>query len=242
VACTDGIPVRSSGIGRRDVARSVTPDPASRPAPDAASRPAPDARAAFPIVAMVSWAAASETLARVLAPLPADFPAAVVAMHAGPAGTDRTQARALSSRLRLPVSLAADDTALVPGRVLLVPSNRQALVGSDGWLRVVTVCSAAANRRLVEQGPSPDLLLLTLAEACGPRAVAVLLSGRGRPGTLGAQVVHAYGGRALVRGRPVAEALSRGPVGAGLPPSPALTLETIAPLLSRVCAPATARP
>jgi two-component system, chemotaxis family, protein-glutamate methylesterase/glutaminase len=219
VACIDEVSVRRPETGR------------------------PDPCAGFPVVAMVSWAAASETLARVLAPLPADFPAAVVAVHTGPPGTDRAQARALAARLRLPVTLAAADAALAPGRVLLVPSNRQALVGADGWLRVVTVRSASPDRRLVEQGPSPDLLLLTLAEACGPRAVAVLLSGRGRPGALGAQVVHAYGGRSLVRGRPVAEALGRGPAaGAAQPLSPALTLEAIAPILSRLWPPAPARP
>jgi two-component system chemotaxis response regulator CheB len=224
VACTDEVPVRLPAARR----------------PDAGPRPGPDARCGFPVVAIVSWAAASETLARVLAPLPADFPGAVVAVHTGPPGSDRTQARALGARLQLPVTLAAGDAALVPGRVLLVPSNRQALVGADGWLRLVTVRSASPSRRFAEQGPSPDLLLLTLAEACGPRSVAVLLSGRGRPGALGAQVVHAYGGRALVRGRPVAEALGRGHAGpAGQPLSPPLTLEAIAPILSRLCAPAT---
>ena len=105
----------------------------------------------------------------------------------------------------------------------------------DGVLRLVDVYSVPPERRPVEQAPSADLLLYTLAVAFGPRAVAVLLSGRGAPGAVGAQAVHAHGGYTLVRGRPVAEALSRATPATDLPPSPPLTLDAIAPTLLRIC-------
>jgi two-component system chemotaxis response regulator CheB len=47
--------------------------------------------------------------------------------------------------------------------------------------------------------PSADLLLSTLAVAVGPRAVAVVLSGSGHDGSLGAQAVDAFGGSVLVQ-------------------------------------------
>jgi two-component system chemotaxis response regulator CheB len=57
--------------------------------------------------------------------------------------------------------------------------------------------------RLIASGPSPpsrpsaDLLLTTLATACGPRATAVVLSGGGHDGATGATAVHHFGGTVL---------------------------------------------
>jgi len=194
----------------------------------------PAAAPTFPVVALVSSAAASETVARVLAPLPAAFPGALVVMHAGPANADNRQAQLLADRIRLPVSLARAGSPLRPGEVLLLPSGRQPLVGTDQRIRLVDVYSVPSNRPPVSQLPSADLLLYTLAVALGPRAVAVLLSGARQPGTRGAQAVHHHGGRSLVRGGP-AETLPSTAVEATRPPAPPLTLDAIAPLLMTLC-------
>ena len=45
--------------------------------------------------------------------------------------------------------------------------------------------------------PSADLLLTTLAIACGPRATAVVLSGGGHDGATGATAIHDFGGTVL---------------------------------------------
>ena len=198
--------------------------------------PGPDAVTAFPVVALVSSAAASETLARVLAPLPPGFPAAVLAMHAGPPDADREQARLLGDRIALPVSLARAGSELRPGHVLLLPSGRQPLLGADQRLRLVDVYSVPSDRPPVGQLPSPDLLLHTLAVALGPRAIAVLLSGGRQPGTLGAQAVQGYGGRSLVRGRPP-EVDGATAADFDGPPPPPLTLDAIAFTLCRLCNP-----
>ena len=128
----------------------------------------------------------------------------------------------------------ADGKDRATGRLVLLhdPNGHEAW---DGVLRLVDVYSVPPEHRPVEQAPSADLLLYTLAVAFGSRAVAVLLSGRGAPGAVGAQAVHAHGGYTLVRGRPVAEALGRAKPAADLPPSPPLTLDAIAPTLLRIC-------
>jgi two-component system chemotaxis response regulator CheB len=198
--------------------------------------PGPDVATAFPVVVLVSSAAASETLARVLAPLPSDFPGAVLAMHAGPPDTEREQARVLGQRIALPVTLARAGSVLRPGNVLLLPSGRQPLLGADQRVRLVDVYSVPSDRPPVGQVPSPDLLLHTLAVALGPRAIAVLLSGGRQPGTLGAQAVRGYGGRSLVRGRPPALDGGRAAEVDG-PPPPPLTLDAIASALLRLCNP-----
>jgi two-component system, chemotaxis family, protein-glutamate methylesterase/glutaminase len=201
---------------------------------DGVRSPLPDAAPTFPVVALVSSAAASETVARVLAPLPAAFPGAVIVMHAGPPNADNRQAQVLAERIQLPVSLARAGSPLCPGEVLLLPSGRQPLVGTDQRVRLVDVYSVPSNRPPVSQLPSADLLLHTLAVALGPRAVAVLLSGARHPGTRGAQAVNHHGGRSLVRGGPT-ETRPAAALEAGRPPSPPLTLDAIPPLLVKLC-------
>jgi two-component system chemotaxis response regulator CheB len=193
----------------------------------------PESAPTFPVVALVSSAGASETVARVLAPLPADFPAAVLVMHAGPPNAEDRQLRTLADRIRLPVASAQAGSPLRPGQVLLLPSGRQPLVGTDERVRLVDVYSVPSNRPPVSQLPSPDLLLYTVAVALGPRAVAVLLSGARHPGTRGAQAVHHHGGRSLVRGGP-AELAAPTATEAGRPPAPPLTLDTIASQLMKL--------
>jgi chemotaxis response regulator CheB len=87
------------------------------------------------------------------------------------------------------VAEVEDGELLNAGTVVVVPSGRHALVTGDG--RIMLVPSDGSMR----YRPSADLLLTTLALAAGPRAVAVILSGAGSDGALGAMVVDRCGRR-----------------------------------------------
>jgi two-component system chemotaxis response regulator CheB len=147
----------------------------------------------FPVVALVSSAGGLDALTRVLAPLPSTFPAAVVALqHTSPTGPAHL-ASILERRTALPVRFARDGDPLVPGQVLVIPPAAHMLIGTDAVVRLIKTGSIPPAR------PSADLLLCTLAVALGPRAVAVVLTGGGSDGSLGAQAMHAFGGRTLVQ-------------------------------------------
>jgi two-component system chemotaxis response regulator CheB len=149
--------------------------------------------ARIPVVALVSSAGGLAAMSAVLAPLPADLPAAIIALqHFSPIKQSHLP-QLLRRHTALRVRAAVDGDVLAPGLVLVVPPAKHLLVGVDERVRLIDVGPQPGPR------PSADLLLCTLAVAVGPRVLAVVLSGSGRDGSLGAQAVRAFGGRVLVQ-------------------------------------------
>ncbi|MBE8525450.1 chemotaxis protein CheB [Amycolatopsis sp. H6(2020)] len=144
--------------------------------------------ARLPIVALVASAGGLDALGRVLGPLPADLPAAIlVAQHLDPCRTSHLTS-ILAGRTALRVVEAADGDVLVPGVVLVAPAARHLLLTPEP--RVVLVAAGA----LPPARPSADLLLATLAVTCGPRALAVVLTGKGTDAQAGIRAVARCGG------------------------------------------------
>jgi two-component system chemotaxis response regulator CheB len=146
---------------------------------------------AFPVIACVSSVGGIDALSRVLHPLPADFPAAVIALQHLDPDQPSQLAEILARRCALPVVTARHHQTLEPGRVFVAPPGRHTLVSSDATLVVVASGAYPPYR------PSADLLLTSLALAAGPMAIAVVLSGRGNDGATGATVVHDLGGTVI---------------------------------------------
>lgn len=145
----------------------------------------------FPIVALVCSTGGLEALTRVLAPLPANLPAAIIALqHLDPERASGLPA-VLQAHTGLPVAPVADGAALMPGRVLVAPPGCHTLV------------TAAHSLALIPSGPVPpyrpsaDLLLTTLAVTAGARGIAVVLSGDGNDAATGATAVHRFGGTVI---------------------------------------------
>ena len=144
-----------------------------------------------PVVALVCSAGGLRPLEAILAALPATFPAAVIALqHQAPANTG-VLAHILGRHCALPVTEAADGDVLVGGRVLVVPPGHHAVVTSDGRVLLTPTDGSMRYR------PSADLLLTSLALTAGTKAVAVILSGAGSDGALGALLLHRCGGTVL---------------------------------------------
>lgn len=144
----------------------------------------------FPVIALVCSTGGLAALTTVLASLPADLPAAVVALqHVSP-----YRRSVLPEILRrctaMPVRRAHDGDALLPGHVLVAPEAAHLIVCPDGCVRLIP--SDGAPR------PSADLLLCTLAVALGSRAIAVVLTGAGQDGATGVVAVDLLGGVTLV--------------------------------------------
>jgi two-component system chemotaxis response regulator CheB len=145
----------------------------------------------FPIVALVCSAGGLDALTRVLEPLPADLPAAVLVLqHLSPERHSELAA-ILGQRTAMRVLPADDGALLMPGTVLVAPSGQHTLVAADETIALIPSGALPPYR------PSADLLLTTLAVVAGPRAIAVVLSGRGNDAATGASAVHRFGGTVI---------------------------------------------
>ncbi|MGJ6969446.1 chemotaxis protein CheB [Streptosporangium sp. G11] len=156
----------------------------------------PRPRDGYPVVALIASAGGLEALSRVLAALPADLPAAaLVALHQDPT-YDSKLADILNRRTALEVRVAADGAALETGLVLIVPPGHHLLVTSPASVALIDTGALPPPR------PSADLLLATLAVTCGPRALAVILTGTGHDGQAGVRAVTHRGGAVIVQDEP----------------------------------------
>ncbi|MEO8571291.1 MAG: CheR family methyltransferase, partial [Chloroflexota bacterium] len=138
------------------------------------------------LVVIGSSAGGIEALSRVVAKLPADFPAPIViAQHLDPRRPSHL-AEILRHHAVLPIKVVDESMALEDGIVYVVPSNRLVEV-QDGGLRLRPATSGAI-------APSIDRLLTTAAQSFGDRLIAVILTGTGSDGAAGAWDVKQAGG------------------------------------------------
>jgi two-component system chemotaxis response regulator CheB len=123
----------------------------------------------------------------VLAGLPEDFPAAVVyVQHSAPAAGSML-AGVLRHHARLPVHEIADGDSVRSGAIHVAPAGAQTTVGAD------------RRFRLTDGRCLGDPLLAGVAEAYGPAALAVILSGRLHDGAAGLRRIKQAGGRGLIQ-------------------------------------------
>lgn len=143
------------------------------------------------VIALVASAGGLEAVSEVLSALPQDLNAAVIVLiHQAP-DRENELVHILGKRSSLPVQAARDDTALRSGTVVVAPPGKHILIASGPTVALIASGAFPPSR------PSADLLLSTLATACGPHATAVVLSGGGHDGATGASAVRRFGGQVL---------------------------------------------
>ncbi|MCW2613308.1 MAG: cheB [Frankiales bacterium] len=152
------------------------------------------------VVALVCSLGGAAALIEVLGALPEDFPAAVVALQHLDPRTASTLTQRLDAASPLRVRWAADGARLARGTVDVAPPGHHVLLARHDTLLLVDSTDQGRPR------PSADLLLASMAAVLGPRLLAVVLTGTGEDGAVGAQVVARYGGRTLVQDRATAQA------------------------------------
>jgi two-component system, chemotaxis family, protein-glutamate methylesterase/glutaminase len=99
----------------------------------------------------------------------------------------------LSRRSRLPVYLSVDGMVLQPGHVYLAPPDHHLLINRDGTISLTQTELVNFVR------PSADLLFESVAAAYGERAIAVVLSGAGKDGSIGVTAIKKRGGTVIVQ-------------------------------------------
>jgi two-component system, chemotaxis family, CheB/CheR fusion protein len=142
------------------------------------------------LVVIGSSAGGIEALSRVVASLPADFPAPIViAQHLDPRRPSHLH-EILARRATLPVRVVEEHEVLEDGVIFVVPSNRLVEI-SHGDLRLRAAKAGAV-------APSIDVLLESAAGVFGPGLVAVILTGSGSDGSAGALHVKEKGGAVVI--------------------------------------------
>jgi two-component system chemotaxis response regulator CheB len=116
----------------------------------------------------------------VLSALPADLPQAVLVIQHMAEGFIAGLASWLDQLVPLPVSVGESGRRLEPGTVTIAPSGGNLLV-QDDRLRVLVVPPEPGQFHV----PGIDATMRSVADALGPDAVGVLLTGMGRDGAAG---------------------------------------------------------
>lgn len=130
--------------------------------------------------------------------LPADFPLPVVLVQHRRPSEDDSLREALAARSSLPVVEAEDKMPLEAGRAYLAPAAYHLLV-EPGHLALSTEGPVRHSR------PSIDVSFESAADAYGPGALAVVLTGSTDDGASGAAHVRARGGKVVAQDPATAE-------------------------------------
>lgn len=147
-------------------------------------------------VAITSSTGGPPALERVFKGLPASLPAAYVVVQHLPMGFSASLARRLASVSEIEVAEAADGTLLEAGKAYIAPYGQHMAVrrrGTRGYIQFVDADPRHGVR------PAGDVLFESVAEEYGEQGVAVVLSGMGADGAIGALKVKLAGGDTVVQ-------------------------------------------
>jgi two-component system chemotaxis response regulator CheB len=148
------------------------------------------------VVVITASTGGPSAIESILKTFPAEFPCGILVVQHLPPTFTKTFAKRLDRVCRLSVKEAEDGSAIEPGLVLIAPGGRNVSVAEkEGQLRL----QLDEKEPPLGIRPSMDAALESVASVCGSRSVAVILTGMGKDGMLGARAVRKYGGKTIVQ-------------------------------------------
>jgi len=174
----------------RAASPSAAPAAADPAQPAAKAPPARFSRVSTEkLIAIGASTGGTEAIREVLTRLPSDSPAVLITQHMPPGFTKSFAAR-LDGLCRITVSEAVDGERALPGHAYIAPGDRHMrLVRSGANYMIAVDQSPPVNRHR----PSVDVLFRSIAQAAGPNALAVMLTGMGKDGAAGMVEMHDAG-------------------------------------------------
>jgi two-component system chemotaxis response regulator CheB len=146
------------------------------------------------VVAIGASVGGLEALRTILPALPGGYPwPVVVVLHTSAAYRDSRLDSLLARIGPLPAHEATPRAPASPGTVHVAPAGYHLLLEKD--LRF----SLSVDEKVSYVRPSVDVLFESVAEACGPRCVGVILTGANDDGAAGLAAIRRAGGLALVQ-------------------------------------------
>jgi two-component system chemotaxis response regulator CheB len=148
------------------------------------------------IVAIGASTGGPNALAEVLPHLPKDLPVPVVMVQHMPPVFTRMLAERLDSRSAIRVREASGGVALNPGEVWIAAGDFHLVVKRQG-----VGVHLALHRDAPENfcRPSVDVLFRSVAAAFGSHVLAVIMTGMGSDGVIGAQHIRRAGGEVIIQ-------------------------------------------
>ncbi len=162
-------------------------------APAQAPAPLNVTSSALGVVAIASSTGGPQVVHKLLAELPADFPAPIVIVQHINAAFADSLVGWLAASTRLKVKVAKDGDLLTPGSVLVAPPAQNLTIPMRGRV--------AVKPGEPKDGPVPSgtALLESAAKVYGRRAVGVVLTGMGADGAEGMVAIRQAGGKTVAQ-------------------------------------------
>jgi two-component system chemotaxis response regulator CheB len=150
----------------------------------------------FEVLVIGSSTGGPDALAALLSALPADLPVPVVVVQHMPPIFTRLLAERLNSTCPLTIVEAEAGTVLRPGTVLIAPGGRHLEVNPRG-VQVIANLTDAPPENFCR--PAVDVLFRSAAKTFAGNTLALVLTGMGRDGTVGATRIREAGGQVLAQ-------------------------------------------
>ena len=135
-------------------------------------------------------------LAEVLLQIPKNFPVPIVLVQHMPPIFTRLLADRLAAHCEIPVHEASAGVIVSPGHAWIAPGNYHMRLkrAGTGWRLELNQDPPENSCR-----PAVDVLFRSVAEACGAQALAVVMTGMGSDGVIGAQCIRQRGGEVIIQ-------------------------------------------
>ena len=124
--------------------------------------------------------------------LPHNFPSGMIVVQHMPVGFTRTLAERLNTQSQLNVVEAAEGDEVRPGKVLIAPAGRHVKLRRSNGRYVIHLDAEPSDS---PHKPSVDVMMASVAKACGRKSLGVLLTGMGNDGAKGMRAIREAGGR-----------------------------------------------
>ena len=175
-------------------ATSLKLQPLPRTHPPAKVRARSNAR--IEIVAIGTSTGGPNALAEVLPRIPSDFPVPIVIVQHMPPIFTRLLAERLASRSTIPIEEGSANTVLSPAHAWIAPGNFHMKVTRVGLSSRLSLNQAPPENSC---RPAVDVLFRSVAAAYGANVLAVVMTGMGSDGVLGAQEICNAGGSVIIQ-------------------------------------------
>jgi len=148
------------------------------------------------VVAIGTSTGGPNALAEVLPRIAKDFPVPIVLVQHMPPIFTRLLAERLTARSVIPVEEGSEGVTLSPGHAWIAPGNYHMRVVRAGVGRRLTLNQAPPENYC---RPAVDVLFRSVAVAYGASVLAVVMTGMGSDGALGARDIRNAGGEIIIQ-------------------------------------------
>jgi two-component system chemotaxis response regulator CheB len=146
------------------------------------------------VVALGTSTGGPPALHALIPKLPRNFPCGMIVVQHMPVGFTRTLAERLNTQSQLNVVEAAEGDEVRPGKVLIAPAGRHVKLRRSNGRYLIHLDGEPSDS---PHKPSVDVMMASVAKACGRKSLGVLLTGMGNDGAKGMKAIKEAGGRTL---------------------------------------------